>query len=49
MGSYTSEEHAKRGLVVREPHLNRAYADPAVRLAEHQDTDEGRKKRARVP
>lgn len=49
MGLYTDEEHAKRMLVVHEPRLNLAYLDPAVRLAEQQDRDEGRKKRAHAP
>lgn len=49
LGPYSSEEHAKRALVVREPRLNRAYLDPEVRLAERQDPDEGWKKQACVP
>lgn len=49
LGPYTGEEHAKWGLVVRETHLNRAYTDPAFRLAERSDPDEGRKKRAHGP
>lgn len=49
MGLYTSEEHAKRELVVREPHLNRAYAYLVFCLAEHLDPDGGRKKWTRVP
>lgn len=48
MGPYTGEDHAKRGLVVLEPHLMRAYVDPVVCLAERSDLGEGRKKRARV-
>ena len=47
LGPYTAEEHAKRGQVVREPRLNRAYADPSVRLAERPDPDAGKKKRVR--
>lgn len=47
LGPYTGEEHAKRGLVVRESRLNRAYL--VVLLAEHLDPDEGRKKQGQVP
>ena len=49
LGPYTGEEHAKRGQVVREPRLNRAYADPSVRLVERPDPDAGKKKRVRGP
>ena len=34
---------------MREPRLNRAYADPSVRLAERPDPDAGKKKRVRGP
>lgn len=33
-------------MVVRELRINRAYQDQGVRLAEHPDPDEGKKKRA---
>lgn len=49
LGPYTDKEHAKRGLVVHESRLNRAYADQAIRLAEHADPDEGKKKQTHVP
>lgn len=45
LGPYTPEEHARRGLIVREGRLNRAY-DGSVRLLERADPD-GKKKRAR--
>lgn len=48
MSPCIGEEHTKRRLVVREPRLNCAYADPTVRLAECPNPDEGRKKQARV-
>lgn len=35
-------------MVVREPCLNRAYVDPAIRLGECPDPDAGKKKRARM-
>lgn len=49
LGPYTCEEHAKRGLVVRKAHLNWAYLDPMIRLAERLGPDEGRRKHAHVP
>lgn len=49
LGHYTDKKHVKCGLVVCEPRLICAYADPTVRLAEHRDPDEGRKKWAWVP
>lgn len=45
-GSYTGEEHSRRGLVVREGRLNRAYA-ASVRLSERPDPDAKKKKRVR--
>ena len=35
--------------MVREPRLNHAYMDPAVRLEERVDPDAGKKKRVRGP
>lgn len=49
LDSYTSEEHAKRGFVVCELRLNRAYVDPAVRLSECSDPEEGMKKWTHAP
>ena len=48
MGPYTADEHGRRGVVVREARLNRAY-DASVHLPERVDPDEGKKKRARAP
>lgn len=47
LGPYTGEEHVKRGIVVREPSVNRAYMDPVVRLVERANPDAGKKKRVR--
>lgn len=47
LGPYTGDEHARRGVVVREPRLNRAY-DGSVVLPERADPDEGKRKRARA-
>lgn len=49
LGPYTREEHAKQGLVVREPRVNWAYVDPAVRLVERPNPDVGKKKWVRGP
>ena len=48
LGPYTSEEHVRCRVVVREPRLNRAY-DASVHLSERADPDTGKKKRAHVP
>lgn len=47
-GPVYGEEHTKRGLVVWEEWLNRAYA-ASVRLSKHLDPNAGKKKRARAP
>lgn len=49
LGPYIGEEHTRQGLVVREPRLNRAFVDPAVRLVERPDPDIGKKNWVRVP
>ena len=48
LGPYTADEHGRRGVVVREARLNRAY-DASVHLPERVDPDEGKKKRVRAP
>lgn len=47
LGPYTGEEHGRRGVVVRDARLNRAYG-ASVRLAERTDPDEGKKKHGRA-
>lgn len=46
LAPYIGKEHAKCGLVVCEPCLNRAYVDLTVCLTECLDPNVGRKKRA---
>ena len=47
LGPYTADEHGRRGVVVREARLNRAY-NASVQLPERVDPDDGKKKRVRA-